>query len=223
MGTLNDLTVEKCDTIKNAGYNHVSTYECQLAKNKDFQKFVKNFTQEIEEPLNPRDTFYGGRTNATKLLYNFKENECGHYVDFCSLYPTVQYYRKYPIGHPTKIFNPKKYDKSWYGLIKCKVLAPRQLYHPILPQRIKVDSYEKLVFTLCKKCVETRNQSKCEHSDNERSFIGTWTKDEINKAIEKGYKVIRTYEVWHFDNSTDDLFKGYILPCTSSCHVMCQF
>ena len=28
MGTLNDLTGEKRDTIKNAGYNHVSTYEC---------------------------------------------------------------------------------------------------------------------------------------------------------------------------------------------------
>ena len=90
MGTLNDLTVEKRDTIKNAGYNHVSTYECQLTKNKDFQKFAKSFTQEIVEPLNPRDAFYGGRTNATKLLYNFKDNECGCYIDFCSLYPTVQ-------------------------------------------------------------------------------------------------------------------------------------
>ena len=76
MGTLNDVTVENRDTIKNAGYNHVSTYECQLAKNKDFQKFSKNFTQEIVEPLNPRDAFYGGRTNATKLQYNFKDNEC---------------------------------------------------------------------------------------------------------------------------------------------------
>ena len=72
MGTLNDLTVEKRDTIKNAGYNHVSTYECQLTKNKDFQKFAKNFTQEIVEQLNPRDAFYGLRTNATKLLYNLK-------------------------------------------------------------------------------------------------------------------------------------------------------
>ena len=93
MGTLNDQTIEKHDTIKNAGYSHVSTYECQLAKNKNFQKFAKNFTQEIVEPLNPRDAFYGWRTNATKLLYNFKENECGHYVDFCSLYPTVHYYQ----------------------------------------------------------------------------------------------------------------------------------
>ena len=72
MGTLNDQTIEKCETIKNAGYKHVSTYECQLAKNKDFRKFSKNFTQEIVEPLNPRDAFYGERTNATKLLYNFK-------------------------------------------------------------------------------------------------------------------------------------------------------
>ena len=158
MGTLNDQSIEELDIIKNAGYNHVSTYECQLAKNKDFRKFAGNFTQEIVEPLNPRDDFYGGRTNATKLCtilkYNFKDNEC------CSLYPTVQYYQKYPIGHPTKIFNPEKYDKSWYGLIKCKVVPPKGLYHPILPQRIKVDSYEKLVFTLCKACAETRNQNK---------------------------------------------------------------
>ena len=45
MGTLNDLTTEKRETIKNAGYNHVSTYECQLNKNKEIQKFAKNFTQ----------------------------------------------------------------------------------------------------------------------------------------------------------------------------------
>ena len=71
MGTLNDQTIEKRETIKKAGYNHVSIYECQLNKNKDFQKFAKNFTQEVVEPINPRDAFYGGRTNATKLLYNF--------------------------------------------------------------------------------------------------------------------------------------------------------
>ena len=210
MGTLNDLTIEKRETIKSAGYNHVSTYECQLNKSKEFQKFAKGFDQEIVEPLNPRDAFYGGRTNATKLHYKFKENECGRYVDFCSLYPTVQYYQKFPISHPTKIHNPEKYCKSWYGLIKCKVVPPRKLYHPVLPQRIKVDSYEKLVFTLCKTCAETRNQNKCKHTDTQRSFIGTWTTDEVSKALEKGYKILRIYEVWHFAKSTDTLFKGYI-------------
>ena len=60
MGTLNDLTIEKRETMKKAGYNQVSTYECQLTENKDFQKFAKNFTQEVVEPLNPRNAFYGG-------------------------------------------------------------------------------------------------------------------------------------------------------------------
>ena len=210
MGTLNDLIIEKREAIENVGYNHISTYGCQLAKNKDFLKFAKNFTQEIVEPLNPRDAFYGGRTNATKLLYNFKGNECGRYVDFCSPYPTVQYYQKYPIGHTTKIFNPEKHDKSWYGLIKCKVVPPKGLYHPVLPQRIKVHSYEKLVFTLCKACAETRNQNKCEHTDAERIFIGTWKTDEVKKAMIKGYTIAKTYEVWHFDKTTNDLLKGYI-------------
>ena len=108
------------------------------------------------------------------------------------------------------MFNPEKYDKFWHGLIKCKVVPPKGLYHPVLPQRIKVYSYEKLVFTFCKACAETRNQNKCEHSDNERSFIGTWTTDEVNTAIEKGYKVLRTHEVWYFDKTTDDQFKGFI-------------
>ena len=30
------------------------------------------------------------------------------------------------------------------------------------------------------------------------------------KALEKGYKILRIYEVWHFAKSTDTLFKGYI-------------
>ena len=96
------------------------------------------------------------------------------------------------------------------ALSNAKSLLQKKLYHPVLPQRIKVDSYETPIFTLCKACAETRNQNECEHTDDERSFIGTWTTDEVNKAIDKGYKVLRTYEVWHFDKSTDDLFKGYI-------------
>ena len=89
-------------------------------------------------------------------------------------------------------------------------MPPKKLYHPVLPQRIKVDNYEKLIFTLCKTCAETRNQNNCSHDNNERSFIGTWTTDEVNKAISKGYKILNVYEVWHFYKRSDDLFKGYI-------------
>lgn len=97
MGTLNKQTVEKRKMIRSAGYKHACIYECQLKNNKDYQKFIKKYKKEVTEPLNPRDAFLGGRTNATKLLYDFKANECGRYADFCSLYPTVQFYKKYPI------------------------------------------------------------------------------------------------------------------------------
>ena len=63
---------------------------------------------------------------------------------------------------------------------------------------------------MCKTCAETGNQNKCNHTDAKRSFIGTWTTDEVNKALEKGYKVIKAYEVWHFDKKSDALVKGYI-------------
>ena len=51
MGTLNDQTIGKRETIKKVGYNHISIYECQLNKNRGFRKFAENFTQEIVEPL----------------------------------------------------------------------------------------------------------------------------------------------------------------------------
>ena len=38
----------------------------------------------------------------------------------------------------------------------------------------------------------------CTHDDDERSIIGTWTTIEINKAIEKGYRMQDVYEVYHF-------------------------
>ena len=73
MGTLNDLTIEKRDAIKNAGYNHVSIYEWQIAKNKDFRKFTKNFTKEIVEPLNPRGAFYGGGQTQSNCFTTSKK------------------------------------------------------------------------------------------------------------------------------------------------------
>lgn len=108
------------------------------------------------------------------------------------------------------MFNPQKHDKTWYGLIKCKVLATGQLYHHVLLERIKIENYEKLIFALCKRCAEIRNQNQWPHDNNQRSFIGTWTTDEVNKAISEDYKILKVYDVWHFDKTSDDLFKGYI-------------
>ena len=210
MLTLRKRTQAKNDKIRDGGWKLIEEYECNLKENKIFFKFFKTWNRECVEPLNPRDAFFGGRTNVTKLTYDFKEGEKGKYVDFVSLYPTVQFYKDYPVGHPEKIFLPSKYDSNWFGFVKCKVLPPRGLYHPVLPVKMTCGNAQKLLFPLCKTCAVLKSQKKCSHSDEERMFIGTWCSNELNVALEKGYEIQKIYEVWNFKNRSNELFKGYV-------------
>ncbi|XP_070556487.1 uncharacterized protein [Ptychodera flava] len=74
------------------------------------------------------------------------------------------------------------------------------------------------MFPLCRSCADTKQQAPCEHSDDQRSFVGTWTTPELAKAVEKGYKVVKVFEVWHYreseeynrESQTGGLFTDYI-------------
>ena len=79
METLRKKTKIKNAQIRESGFELEEIYECELKKNREFQTFLKNYDKNIIEPLNPRDAFFGGRTNITKLTYDFKENEKGEY------------------------------------------------------------------------------------------------------------------------------------------------
>ena len=101
-------------------------------KNKN--QFLLNF--KIIDPLQPRDAFFGGRTNAVKLHHTVEPNEKIHYVDVASLYPWVNKTRGYPVGHPSIIVNPEDQDiHNYFGMAKVDVLPPYNLYHPVLPYR----------------------------------------------------------------------------------------
>jgi len=204
--TMEDLyqkTIDRTLQLENKGFKVVEMWSCRWKKIKDCKQYSKSI--EIIEPLNPRDALYGGRTEVFKLR---SDGELLGYGDVVSLYPTVMYYDYYPVGHPTKIFYPQEFDNNWFGFIACKVLAPQNLYHPVLPVHVKMGPAEKLVFPLCVKCAETR-KLKCDHNLEERQFFGTWSTEEIKKALEKGYQITKIYEVWHFEKS-NDLWKGYI-------------
>ena len=83
-------------------------------------------------------------------------------------------------------------------------MAPKELYHPVLP--IKKD---KLIFTLCAKCFDEKCNS-CSHDDKERALLGTWTTDEVSKAVEKGYLIKKIYEAGLFREKSNNLFKEYV-------------
>ncbi len=65
-------------------------------------------------------------------------------------------YNYYPVEYLIKIFKLDYFDQNWYGFIKCKIIRPKNLYHPVLPINT---------------CDKNKIQ-KCEHTDVERSFIG---------------------------------------------------
>ena len=41
-------------------------------------------------------------------------------------------------------------------------------------------------------------------------MLGTRTTDEVFKATEKGYLIKEIYEVWHFKEKSNNLFKDYV-------------
>ena len=167
---------------------------------------------EIVDEIIPREALSGGHTMAFNLYYKCIDEEKIKYIDYTSLYPYVQKYGIYPKGHP-EIITENFSNKKYFGLIKCKIIAPRGLYHPVLPAKIN----NKLKFPLCAKCAAT-NQKNCNHNDNERALVGTWVSLEVDKAIEKGYRIEKYFCVWHWNETlkydeitkTGGLFTGYI-------------
>uniref|UniRef100_A0A183BX33 DNA-directed DNA polymerase n=1 Tax=Globodera pallida TaxID=36090 RepID=A0A183BX33_GLOPA len=53
-----------------------------------------------------------------------------------------------------------------------------------------------------------KDEKKCEHDDEERALLGTFTSIELRKALELGYKVTHFYRAYHFEDFDNQLFKG---------------
>ena len=213
-------TMARLQKIRDAGYKVVSIWGCEFKKllrdNLELQKELGSHPYVKNSPINIRDALYGGRTEATKMWYKAKQGEEIHYVDVISLYPYICKYGKFPIGHP-KVYVGADCPTDCLardGIIKCKVLPPRKLYHPVLPYK----SNSKLMFPLCCKCADTMQQAGCTHSDEERCIVGTWVIDEVCKAVEMGYSLVEVFEFWEYavtryvkdDANSGGLFAQYV-------------
>ena len=130
---------------------------------------------EVHERLDPRDSFFEGRTNAAKLYHKVVAgDEKIKYIDFTSLYPYVNKKCKYPVGHPVIItgadIDVNRLDQ-YFGIMKLKILAPRKLLHPVLPL-LKTNG--KLTFGLCRTCSQNATQHVDCCGEEARALLGTW-------------------------------------------------
>ena len=215
---LYQATLAKRMALLRAGFKVLEIWQCewddQLKKNAEVQRFLNSF--DLVPPLQPRDSFFGGRTEAVALHAVVGEGEEIRYCDITSLYPYVNKNGCYPVGHPQIITQPIDQSiHSYFGIALVDILPPAGLFHPVLPVRYG----EKLTFALCGKCVEEEQKKPllqrrhyCIHSDDERILRGTWCTPEIEKAIEKGYVIKHIHEVWHFppDQRQTGLFANYV-------------
>ncbi len=208
--SLNQQTLEREKLLLQNGFKVVFVWECEW---EDFKKanvqhdsVLNTVVEEMKNflPIDPRDSYKGGRTETYKLLSIDEDLE---YVDVNSLYPFVLFSKYFPVGHPQILLNPPGVDVSeYFGFVRCSLIPPKSLYHPVLP----ISSNGKLLFPLCGKCGVDRSTDPCQHSDDQRTITGTWFTEEIKLAVEKGYRVTKIYQVMHFLQRSKDLFRGYV-------------
>ena len=77
MEQLFEDTVKKVKYLEKQGFKVIQMWECKLFKEMEHDEEMKRYYEEHEivDPLQPRDAFYGGRTNAAKLLHECQGDE----------------------------------------------------------------------------------------------------------------------------------------------------
>ena len=77
MQQLYEDTFKKVKHLRDQGFQVVQKWECDLLKDMEHDEDMKHYFEEYEivDPLQPRDAFYGGRTNAAKLFHECQDNE----------------------------------------------------------------------------------------------------------------------------------------------------
>ncbi|XP_026286850.1 uncharacterized protein LOC113212391 [Frankliniella occidentalis] len=213
------------EMFREAGYTVIEKWECQfnsdLQNDADTQAYFNTHPTVRVPPLSLRDTLAGGRTSALRWYHeaDIKNGEKIKMADVISEYPNANLRGKYPYGHP-QIFLEGDPDMpsvdEWNGMVKCTILPPRDLFLPVLWYKAN----GKLLFPLCRTCVEEESKEVCKHDDPTlRQLTGSWCSPELQLAIkEKGYKLIAVHEVllypgtMEFDpkSGKDGLLSAYV-------------
>ncbi|KAJ1528161.1 hypothetical protein ONE63_008074 [Megalurothrips usitatus] len=150
-----EQTVKLTSLFRRSGYTVTEKWECEwkreMSSDPDVMEYFQAHPTTRVHPLNLRDALCGGRTSALRCYHkaDVEKGEKIKMVDVTSEYPNANLRGEYCFGHPEIYMEndpnmPKMAD--WYGMVKCTVLPPRDLFIPVLPYKIN----EKLMFPLCR-------------------------------------------------------------------------
>lgn len=195
----------------NEGYSVVTERECDFRAYLETHPDVKaELNVDLTSPIMARDALFGGRCEAMATHYKCNDDEKILAYDVVSLYPSICRYEKIPVGGVQRIFigeiECSQVDiAAFEGLIKCTVLPPQDLEHPILPLKLN----GRLIFCLCFTCAKNASNQHCVHTPEQREFSGTWVVDEVRMALRHGYNIRKIIEMHEF-KVEKEYFKNFI-------------
>lgn len=201
----------------------------KVVKTKEYKDWYSTYEDLLTDwiPLDPRDAYKGGVSEIYKIYH--PQPFC--MSDFVSQYPTSMLGFSFdprdncrrtwdmPCGTVERTVHPSARqieETNKLGIVKCRVIPPPRLYVPFLgyraPSMLVKNSYEVL-YGLCRVCMEERMDGPCNHSDQQRSFTGTWTIAEVQYAVSIGYRLFDIgVEMWEYSDRNNTLFKEFIVP-----------
>jgi hypothetical protein len=160
-------------------------------KTKSIKAFLKENEHRIRRPYaSVKESYHGGRTEVFKPYYKCRGNEKIAYIDITSMYPAIMANFPFPFGKPERIRDVKSLTLDnidhFFGFIYCKIKSPDDLEIPLLC--VKTD---KLAFPLGR-------------------LVKTFTSVEVKEAVKLGYVVEEVFEIIHFPEKSNDLFRSFL-------------
>ena len=214
MSELYALTQKKKAYVESQGMKYVCISEHEFREIRQTNPELRQFLQssDVTDRLDPRDSFFGGRTNASQLYNKAKETEQIKYVDFTSLYPFVNKTSECPVGHPEVITSDFQDLDQYFGIAKGPNIAASWTLSPRITIQIEWKVKVSLVWHLRRKLISVH----C--SDEDRAIMGTWCTPESQTAVRLGYQVLKIYEIYHWkerthydhENKEGGLFSNYM-------------
>ena len=92
------------------------------------------------------------------------------------------------------------------GLVQCVVMPPDSLFLPVLPLRVR----GKLMYGLCRTCLEKGLDRLCTHDGSDRWLRGTWTTVELVYALGCGYRLVKVHELYVYERMGPIFEKFYL-------------
>ncbi|KAG8231307.1 hypothetical protein J437_LFUL006963 [Ladona fulva] len=161
MGTRCEATAKKVAKLRRGGYEVIEMWECvfdrMIRENTALANFVESNPFLRKLPITPA-TLSSGVERIVSACTTMQTSRVGR-RSVTSM--SAHCIRTYPIGHPQISIGeecPPLDDIE--GLIKCIVLPPSSIYHPVLPVRAN----GKLLFPLCRSCAFKEQQGEGNHA-----------------------------------------------------------